>query len=360
MTPTALDHQAQRRAVALVTPDPGGRGGMAAVVRGMLSSPLARRYDLTAITTHGAGSATRRLLAFSGGLVRLAAWCLRHPGGLVHVHAAVRGSFYRKALVIVLARALRHPVLLQVHAGPGDIEAFATRLSHGRRRFLRAAMRRAQAVVSVSAASAETMEQAFGLPTVGVLTNAVPLPPDDVPPPNARRALFLGGFEDPAKGGMDLLDALPRLLSLAPQLELVLAGPGEPPLALVQASGGRAVWYGWLDAGAKRRELDACGIVVMPSRSEGQPIVLLEAMAHGRAVVATSVGGIPDTLADGVEGILVPPQDGAALAAAVASLANDPQRLAAVAAAARRRASSVSAESGYERVAELYERLWKR
>src|SRR6202012_1536160 len=123
-------------------------------------------------------------------------------------------------------------------------------------------------------------------------------------------------------------DALPALLDAAPSLRVELAGPGEPPPALADLDGERVRWRGWLDAEAKSEALAATGIVVIPSRSEGLPVVLLEAMAYGRAVVATDVGGIPDLLRDDVDGVLVGAGDRNALVSAIARLADDPARVA--------------------------------
>jgi glycosyltransferase involved in cell wall biosynthesis len=322
---------------------------MAAVVRDLLGSSLAERYALESITTHRTGSAARRLATALRGSGMLVAWCARHPTGLVHVHTAVRGSLYRKALAILIARALRRPVLVQFHAGPADIEAFVARLGPASHWYLRAALSRAQSVVSVSDASARAVEEAFGLAAVGVIPNAAPAGPAISTPAQADVALYLGGFEDPAKGGVDLVRALPALLDAAPGLHIVLAGPGDPPAGLTERFGGRVSWRGWLDSEDKARALAETGIVLMPSRSEGLPIVLLEAMAHGRAVVATTVGGIPELLRDDVEGILVAPGDADALASATARLAGDLARVRRLGDAARERV----AELGEGRVVSL-------
>jgi glycosyltransferase involved in cell wall biosynthesis len=70
--------------------------------------------------------------------------------------------------------------------------------------------------------------------------------------------------------------------------------------------------------------LEASDIIALPSQSEGMPVSLLEGMAARRPVVATRVGGVPDVVADGSTGILVPPGDIAELAHAIARLAGDP------------------------------------
>jgi glycosyltransferase involved in cell wall biosynthesis len=327
---------ARRPAVVHVAPDPQGRGGMAAVVRGLLASPLAERYELESITTHRTGSAPLRLGLALSGYIRLLAWCIRNPDGLVHVHAAVRGSIHRKAIAILVARALRRPVLVQIHAGPGDIDDFLARLRPAGRGFLRAALARAQSVVSVSEASSGAVAAAFGLRAVGVIANAAPEGPDTVEPPPADVALYLGGFEDPAKGGLDLAAALTGL------------------------GGGRVSWCGWLDADAKARALAEAGIVLLPSRSEGLPVVLLEAMAHGRAVVATRVGGIPEVLRDEIDGVLVDPGDADALVRATAQLSRDPKKLARLAGAARGHVAQLSEARIVERLDVTYRSLLGR
>jgi glycosyltransferase involved in cell wall biosynthesis len=330
---------------------------MASVVAGLLASPLAERYELDSITTHRTGSVLWRVRVAVRGGSKLLVWCALHRGGLVHVHTTMRGSIYRKAVVILMARALRQPVLVHVHAGPGDIRAFAAQLAPIGRSFLRAALRRGQSIVSVSSASARAIEEAFGLAGVGVIPNAAPARPARVGPPSADAALFLGGFENPVKGGLDLLAALPAMLDAAPSLRIELAGPGDPPRELGSFDAERVRWSGWLDPEAKRSALAAAGIVLMPSRSEGLPVVLLEAMAYGRAVVATSVGGIPELLRDDVDGLLVAPGDPNALVTAVTQLVSDPARVARYGGNARSRAGEFDESRIVDRVDAVYRAL---
>lgn len=82
----------------------------------------------------------------------------------------------------------------------------------------------------------------------------------------------------------------------------------------------------------------ACDVYVNPSEFEGLPVAVLEAMCLGRPIVATSVGGVPSVIRDGDTGLLVPPGDPAALAAAVRSLLDDPARAARLGKSAARHA----------------------
>jgi glycosyltransferase involved in cell wall biosynthesis len=98
-----------------------------------------------------------------------------------------------------------------------------------------------------------------------------------------------------------------------------------------------------------------CLLGVVPSLSEGGgPMVLIEAMACGRAVVASAVGGAPDTIVDGQSGVLVPPNDPHVLRHAVQSLLDDPERRQRLGDAARLRARGFTLSAGVDHVERLY------
>jgi glycosyltransferase involved in cell wall biosynthesis len=266
---------------------------------------------------------------FARALPALAVWCLRPGPRLVHVHTAVRGSLYRKAIVIALARALRRPVLVHLHAGVGDIAAFDERLGPWRRRLLAGALGMANRVVSVSAAGAAEIERRFGVCGVVVVPNAAPpAPPPGAPGAPGRgaiRILYIGGFDDAAKGGAVLLAALEPLLRAHAGVLVDVAGPGDAPAALLRLarSEPRVRWLGWLDEAAKHAAYRAADVVIFPSITEGLPVALLEAMAHGRAIIASRAGGMPEVLTHGEDAVLVPAGAPDALVAAIVCLAGD-------------------------------------
>jgi glycosyltransferase involved in cell wall biosynthesis len=352
-------HQRRSR-VAQVGPDPEGRGGMAAVMRQLSLLPVARRYPMDTIVTYRGPRPVGRALTFAIALARLFVWCAAPGPRVVHVHATVRGSLLRKSLCVLLAGAFRRPVLLHLHAGAGDIEAFAHQGGRLRRRLVRMAFQRADAVLAVSEASAARLRPRFGRDDVIVVHN--PAPESAVSeecrgakPEGQVDVLYLGGFEKPVKGGDVLVAALPEIASACPDLAITLAGPGEavePP-----AVGERVRWAGWLEPEAKRRALACADVFVLPSRSEGLPVAVLEAMANGLAIVASRVGGIPEILVDGRDAVLVDAEDPAALADAVIVLARDPRRREALGEAARRRAAALNRDDVSDRLAELYECL---
>ncbi len=339
---------------------PEVRGGMTAVMRDLLESPLADLYEMEMVATHKGSGATRRLLVFAAALRRLTWWSLRGRGRVVHIHSTVRGSMYRKALCVLLARMLRRRVVLHLHSGPGDIAAFRSRLGGTRVALLRLSLRAADVVLAVSRASAAALEEAFHIDGVAVVPNAAPTVPvaeAGHPGEGEPLAVFLGGFANPVKGGEAMVEAL---TAAAPAgLRIALAGPGEPPPAahrlLAERDG--VEWRGWLDDGAKGALMSEASVFVLSSTSEGLPMALLEAMAYGLAIVATEVGGVPDVLDDEVDALLVPPGDPAALAAALTRFAGDAELRARLGSAARRRAERLNADEVTGRLDAIYRGL---
>jgi glycosyltransferase involved in cell wall biosynthesis len=105
------------------------------------------------------------------------------------------------------------------------------------------------------------------------------------------------------------------------------------------------------------RVLAACDVFTMASDNEGLPVALMEALALGLPVAATAVGGIPEAVTDGVEGILVAPKDPEALADAIAAITSDPDRRAAMAEAARRAGTRFDIRNAARHIEQLYRDL---
>jgi glycosyltransferase involved in cell wall biosynthesis len=349
---------AERPRILFLGPDEPG--GMQTAIAALLASPLADRYRIEVVPTHRGTGAARRLAVFATALAELVWWSLRGCGRVVHIHATKRGSAYRKAVCVLLAKALRRRVILHMHSGPGDIAAFGADIGGPERAFLRLAFRKADRVLSVSRASAEALGTEFARLDIDVVPNPAP-----EPPPQAGRmvgepdpgAVYLGGFANPVKGGEVLLEALaaPPLA----QLRLVLAGPGSPPAPLVEllAERPRLQWRGWLEPAAKEELLMGSSIFVLPSTSEGLPMALLEAMSHGLAIVCTAVGGVPDTVEDGADALVVEPGDPDALAAAIARLRGDADLRRRLGAAAIAKAAAIGPRQIAEELDAIYRSL---
>jgi glycogen(starch) synthase len=132
------------------------------------------------------------------------------------------------------------------------------------------------------------------------------------------------------KGIRELLDAIPLVLDAAPEAQFVLAG-GPPPLTGDEVAAqwltpqhtpyrDRIHFTGWLSPDDVYRWYAAADILVVPSRYEPFGMVVLEGMLHGLPIIAAEVGGPADIIQQGTTGLLFPPRDVVALAAALRHL----------------------------------------
>lgn len=249
-------------------------------------------------------------------------------------------------------------------------------------RLLRAALERsidvAGAVTGCSRVVADDLVR-FGAPDAVVVPNGVDLaghdvaghdlaehrPEDDVAAGEPARS---GPVREPvvvAVGriehvkGFDLLVDAFASSRLRDRARLVVVGDGSEAAALRRrvASAGlteRVELPGRLDPSEVAARLAAADVVVVPSRADAAPLVVLEAWRSGRPLVATVRGGPPEIVTDGVDGVLVDPQDTQALAAAVLGLLDDPERAERIGAAGRRRVEDFT----WERVVDRYEDLY--
>lgn len=139
----------------------------------------------------------------------------------------------------------------------------------------------------------------------------------------------VGRLEKP-KGHIHLIRAMRRVREKNPDLRLLIAGSGSLESVLKSEAARQGVDQSVIFLGSRRDipdVLKAFDIFVMPSLSEGLPVALLEAMSSSIPVIVTPVGGIPEFVNDGVNGIIVPPSDESALAGAILELSDDRSRL---------------------------------
>jgi glycosyltransferase involved in cell wall biosynthesis len=241
-----------------------------------------------------------------------------------------------EAALVLLGRSLaRVParVVADIHGDPGS----ATRLyGSPLRRTLsplgdalaRRGLRRSDGVRTISDYTSGVVRSAGVEPTATFaafmdLEPFLALPP--APMPESRGALFIGVLER-YKGVDVLADAWRLAATRLPDATLHIVGRGtlsDVPARLVAELPAQTRWTEALPTSEIARALDDANVLVLPSRSEGLGRVIVEAFCRGRGVVASRVGGIPDLVTDGMEGLLVRPGDAGELADALVRVLSD-------------------------------------
>jgi glycosyltransferase involved in cell wall biosynthesis len=306
-------------------------------------------------------AATPRPARDAAAVLRLRRLLARCGPDVVHAHGLRAAA--AASLALMLTPRHSPALLVTVHnapppgAGPGALYRGLERLTAWR----------ADAVCCVSADLAGRMRRA-GAREVSLAVVPAPAagPPSAEAVAKARADIEAGrspvvlavGRLVPQKGFDILIDAVARLRNRQPVPVLVIAGEGllaGPLAARARAAGVEARFLGArTDVPAL---LAAADVVAVPSRWEGQPLAVQEALRAGRPVVASRAGGIP-ALTGEQAALLVEPADPAALAAALASVLDDPALASRLGAAAAARARDLpSADDAVDAAAAVYSRL---
>ena len=223
----------------------------------------------------------------------------------------------------------------------------------------RSAVRGYAAHVTVGEESAREIERALGLErgSVEVIYNGVEdFQVERTPSPGGTVIGTIARLTD-QKG----IDVLLRAAADVPDASFVLIGDGPDRAALETLAADlgvaeRVEFAGWSEDA--RADLARFDVFALPSRYEGLPLAIIDAMLAGLPTVATRVGSIPEAIEDGVQGLLVPPDDPAALAEALRRVAADPSLRERLGAAAREEAAArFTAEAMAREYRSLYERV---
>ncbi len=287
---------------------------------------LAAALTQAGLTVHRVAEVDRRfdLAGMAGTWSRLR---MLRPD-LLHVHHVWPAADRYLSLI---ARAAGVPRLVVTEHITGQSH------SRGQRALKRDELRHADAVTAVTGAIVDTLTRDYGIERsrVAVIPNGADPPDPDREEPLARRwrekflptplkpLWVVAGRLEEQKGHDVLFAALARLVKNGLDFTLAVAGDGSrrswlETQALSLGLAPRVQFLGQLeDVGGLLAAADA---VLLPSRWEGLPLVLLEAMARARPIIASAVGGVRDAIDDGVHGTLVPPGDEAALAEALERL----------------------------------------
>lgn len=333
-----------RPRLLIIGPLPPPLGGVQLIIEMQLHSSLAREFELHVVDTSKRqlrwsveNPTWKTPLYFVRDLSRLFRALVRLRPDVALIHAAPSLSFLRDWVFMVAARIIGTKVICHYHG------TLHTRFPSGETRSGRAIgrllMSAAHRVIVLGPTYQREMGKAWRRDNLAWVPNVADVAlfrnvPADTPAPwltpGDRAVLFVGRLSGP-KGIYDLFDAIPGVLERHPEAIFVMVGVAESdamePVIRAEAErrgiAPRVAFLGSLEGPEKVAAFVTSQLIVVPSWTEGFPLVIPEAMAAGLPVIATAVGAIPDFVKDGEDGFLIAPGNPQALADRICRLLDD-------------------------------------
>lgn len=317
-----------KKQIVMLGPSGSAMGGIATVVHNYEEAGLFEKWGIIFLTTHAEGSAPTKVFAAVQALYRFTVLLMQRRVALLHVHSAQYTSFWRKSIFALVAFTAGCPVIFHLH-GCEFMKFYNERYSRIGKQFVQFIFAKSAVVIALSTQWVQNIASIATKANVVCIYNSVTVPAGQDALPQKERLpilLFLGRLGR-RKGTYDLLDALVRVKDKIPNVVVKFGGDGELEEVKDRAKElgleKNIEILGWVRGGQKKSLFDEAAIYVLPSYNEGLPMGILEAMSVGLPVISTTIGGIPDAIDSGKDGILIEPGDIDGLVHAIERLLHD-------------------------------------
>ena len=348
------------RKIVMIGAHPDSRGGVSSVVQVYRREGLFSDWPVTYLSTYADGNFLKKTFYAVSAAIRFLGMLVLGRVSLVHVHSASRNSFWRKSLFIFLARVFMRPVIFHLHGGE-FVDFYMNECGANAKKFIKKTLDSVDIIIVLTESWAKKLSMITENTNIIAINNSVEYchVTNEGSGRKTHSLLFLGKLV-PSKGLYDLIDAVSMLRVTFSDIELVIGGSGNSDIfhnyAKKSGIDDKIKFAGWIEGKEKNLYLSHSSIFVLPSYNEGLPVSVLEAMAAGIPVVATAVGGIPDVINSGEEGILVSPSDPIDLKNAIETLfLDDDLRIKMGDAARRRMEAEFSPDTILPKIEKIYE-----
>lgn len=346
--------------VLFVGPDYHLRGGMASVLEVYSRQIPAFRF----LPTYRYKNPLPRTLFFALALLKMTGMLLFNPRiKIVHIHTACRGSFIRKSVVLHLARLLGRKTILHMHGGEFKVYY---RESGRLKPYILYTLNAADELAVLSEEWKNYFDSLTSRQKSMVIHNPVDMPAsvDPLHPGIPVELLYMNHITT-KKGFFDILQVLINQRDqLKGKIKLTIAGSGAESPRMMQLIEQHELHdlvdcKGWVGGAEKETLLRNCHAFILTSYFEGLPMSILEAMAMGKPVISTRVGGIPTIVKPGINGWLINPGDVNTLAGILQEIIAAPAVLSQYGQQSLHMVKDYSAVKVVEKLNSLYEYVMK-
>ncbi|MCX7766342.1 MAG: glycosyltransferase family 4 protein [Candidatus Sumerlaeia bacterium] len=262
--------------------------------------------------------------------IRFPFWLIYYRPRLLYINTVCYSPFWESAVYLLMSRLFFRKSILHYLS---SFHIFYSESSPLAKFLIRQVLKLADSIIVLSRQS-ESLMNSLNLrrPVTYIPSNvdtaefSTAVPPKFRDLPDKKYVLFIGGADPFRKGILDVFKAIPLVTQKRPDVRFILTG-GENVLRYQQINppeiNQHIYFTGWIAESDRLALYKSADILILPSYNEGLPYVIIEAMACGLPIVASRIGGIPEILEDGANGLLIEPGDYQALAQNILRLLND-------------------------------------
>ena len=340
--------------VLVIATSKKSRGGITSVVKAHEQGEQWIAYNCKWIASHIDKGKLCALLYFFKGIISFLFYV--PTAKIVHIHLSEPGSAMRKLFFFFLAKLFCKKTIVHFHSFSPD-----TTINGEKQWLYRYMFSKAHKVVVLSKMWKDAVCNVFNLDNVIVLYNPCATVVTEKLYTKQKTILYAGALSA-RKGYADLINAFAKIACKHNEWNLVFAGNGEiedgKMLANELGIEKQCMFLGWISGEEKDKVFKESSIFCLPSYAEGFPMAVLDAWAYGLPVVTTPVGGIPDIVVDGENGLLFNPGDVDALAAKLEQLIKNADLRKTLSEEAKKLADTTfNAATIAQRLADIYEKI---
>lgn len=294
--------------VLMVGPSLDAKGGISSVVNQYIYAGIDKSVEFHYLPTTKQGNKLFKSLFFIKCILK--AYIIMNKFDIVHIHVSKDGSCFRKRIIAHIAKQFKKKIIFHIHSS--QFIEFYQKSSNINKRKIKNMFNISDKIIVLSNYWKNEFSFLISKEKLIALNNGVKLPDSFKKDYKNKNILFLGKVCK-EKGILELLYAMVEIVKIYPDIVLYVGGIGEISIYKKISEelniSKNVRFLGWIYGSDKEKYLKKCSIFVLPSYFEGMPVSLLEAMSYSCACVCTSVGGVPEVLNHGKNGLLINPKN---------------------------------------------------
>jgi glycosyltransferase involved in cell wall biosynthesis len=310
--------------ILMVGPHRNVRGGISTVVNNYYKASLIELATIDYVPTVIDGSKISKFFYGIGSYLRILEKLIFQKIDIVHVHMASRNSFFRKSLIVNLAKIFKKKIIIHLHGAEFDV-FFHNELKYKGKKKVRRIFNKADLIIALGSGWEKKITE-YCDTNIEIVYNSIYINDKNLYNNQSVNLLMMGRLGE-RKGIYDLIESFCKIVEKGINFKLILAGDGEIDNVKKIIKEKQIEKYvevlGWVNNEQKENLLKDTLIYILPSYNEGMPMSILEAISYGIPCIATDVGDIPDVIKNEYNGFIIKPGDIDSLTNCIIKIRND-------------------------------------